>query len=281
MRQLIVGSKGEAGAALYEVLSQNEAHTTVGVDLQDGPDITTTALVYFDVMHICIPYNENFDLAVRQYKDQFLAEEGLLIIHSTVEVGTSAKHGAVHSPIRGVHPNLVAGIRTFEKYFGGPRAEEAAAIFRDLNITCVCTDKAENTEALKLWDTTYYGWNIVFEKAVHAYCQEHQLDFDLVYRQANESYNRGFTMLGMSHVVRPVMKDIEGKIGGHCVISNARILKGPIADFILQQNQGWAKIRKAGEPPSESLVVCPLCGSDLLFCAPGCYCSSTTCTFAC
>ena len=86
---------------------------------------------------------------------------------------------------------------------------------------------------MKLWDTTYYGWNIVFEKAVKSYCDEHGLDFKVVYTWANEGYNKGYAKLGISNVQRPVLKDYPGKIGGHCVIPNATLLGGDVADFIL------------------------------------------------
>jgi UDP-N-acetyl-D-mannosaminuronate dehydrogenase len=156
-----------------------------------------------------------------------------------VAVGTSAQFNAVHSPIRGVHPHLAEGICTFEKYFGGERAVEAADLFASLGINCITTDKAENTEAMKLWDTTYYGWNIVFEKAVHAYCEEHRLDFDIVYTHANRGYNSGYADLGMDNVQRPVLKHYPGKIGGHCVIPNAKLLGGEIADFILDSDEKY------------------------------------------
>jgi hypothetical protein len=87
-----------------------------------------------------------------------------------------------------------------------------------------------------LWDTTYYGWNIVFEKAVKAYCDQLGLDFDIVYTQANKSYNSGYVSLGMKNVQRPVLKDYSGQIGGHCVLPNAKILGGKIADFILEND---------------------------------------------
>lgn len=228
MKHLVIG-RGEVGKALIEVLS--ERYNVSSVDI-----IRCDFECEFDVIHICIPYNANFRRAVHAYLIDYRATDGLVIVHSTVPVGTSAWLGAVHSPIRGVHPNLAQGIRTFTKYFGGARAYEAASIFRPLGIPCATTPRAANTEAMKLWDTTYYGWNIVFQKAVKAYCDTHGLDFDIVYRQANESYNRGYTELGRPDVFRPVLKDIPGPIGGHCVIPNAKILGGDIAEFILEKD---------------------------------------------
>ena len=230
MRQLVIGL-GQVGSALHEVLSAKYA--TVGIDIKDSVNEK------FPVVHVCIPFNDNFDCAVERYLDKYLAPKGLVVIHSTVAVGASKRHNAVHSPIRGVHPNLAGGIRTFEKFFGGARAAEAAEIFEALGITCIVTDKAENTEALKLWDTTYYGWNIIFEKAVKQYCDENGLDFDIVYTQANQGYNVGYAALGRFDVLRPVLKHFPGKIGGHCVVPNARILKGEIGEYILQKDEEY------------------------------------------
>lgn len=230
MRQLVIGL-GQVGSALHEVLS--EKYPVVGIDLKDSVEEK------FPVVHICIPYNEGFHCAVNKYLDKYLMSEGLVIIHSTVAVGTAAQFNAVHSPIRGVHPNLASGIRTFQKFFGGPRAEEAADIFRAMGIECITTGRAENTEALKLWDTTYYGWNILFEKAVKEYCDLNGLDFDIVYTKANEGYNIGYAQLGRMDVLRPVLKHYPGKIGGHCVVPNAKILGTEIGELILRKNDEY------------------------------------------
>ena len=231
MTHLVIGSAGQVGSAILTILSSK--YSTVGIDL--GDRISQT----FDVLHICFPYNEVFEFSLTNYIKQYLKPCGLVIIHSTVPLGISFKYGAVHSPVRGVHPDLVKGIHTFDKYFGGLQAEKAAKIFIDLGINCITTDKSSNTEAMKLWDTTYYGWNIVFEKAVKSYCLDHNLDFDLVYTNSNLDYNYGYTKLGKSYVQRPVLQDYPGKIGGHCVIPNTKLLGGDIANFILAKNERY------------------------------------------
>lgn len=233
MKHLVIGHKGQVGSALLEVLSDRGVDTT-------GIDINTLAREKYDVIHICFPYSEKFEEVVKTYLDLYLVTNGLVIIHSTVPVGTSTKCGAVHSPIRGVHPYLAEGIFTFKKFFGGARAPEAAYMWYGVTGTeCATSPRAEDTEALKLWDTTYYGWNIVFEKAVKAYCDEDGLSFEVVYSWANESYNEGYARLGMNHVQRPVLKDHPGKIGGHCIIPNAKLLGGEIADFIVDKDETY------------------------------------------
>lgn len=227
MRHIIIGT-GEVGTAIFLILDNGENDVT-GIDKGSGVE------GIFDVMHVCIPYSEKFVEIVTEYRKRYSPD--LVIIHSTVPVGTSDELGAVHSPVRGVHPNLEQGIRTFPKYFGGEHAGAAAEIFEQLGLKCVKTSDARNTEAMKLWDTTYYGWNIAFMHAVRAYCDEHGLDFDLVYTEANESYNEGYYLLGRNDVQRPVLKYMQGKIGGHCVIPNCHLLGGDVANFILSANE--------------------------------------------
>mgnify|MGYP001560668399 CR=1 FL=1 len=211
MTHLIVGY-GEVGKALHTVLG--EAYT---IDLKNG----TWQGERVNVAHICIPYSETFGVVVRKYK----ASNGLVIVHSSVPVGTCDKLGVVHSPIRGVHPQLEKGIRTFVKYFGGERAQDAAKIFANLGIKTKAFKDARTTEALKLWDTMQYGRLIMLEKEIYAWCKKHKVDFDAVYVQANKDYNEGYLQLGRPEVMRPHLKHMPGPIGGHCVLPNAKLLK--------------------------------------------------------
>ena len=54
-------------------------------------------------------------------------------------------------------------------------------------------------------------------------CDEHNLDFMEVMTKYNNTYNEGYTKLGKLNVVRPVLYPTD-KIGGHCVIPNAKLL---------------------------------------------------------
>lgn len=210
MVHLTVGL-GEVGKAINKIVGGS--YVTTNKSTWDGSNV--------DVVHICIPYSKDFWAIVEAYKEV----GGLVIVHSSVPIGTCDALGVVHSPIRGVHPHLEEGIRTFVKYFGGDRAHKAATIFRKLGIKTKVYDQARTTEAIKLWDTTQYGRLIMLEKEIHAFCKKHNLDFKAVYTQANKDYNKGYVELGRPEVVRPYLKHIEGPIGGHCVIPNAKLLK--------------------------------------------------------
>lgn len=209
MKHLILGY-GEVGKAIHQIVK--DAYI---IDFK----IDNWRLEPVDFIHICIPYSKDFNKIVEQYK-----EEGLVICHSTVPVGTCDKLEIVHSPIRGVHPHLAEGIRTFPKYFGGKGAKKASKIFEELGLKVKVFKNAKTTEALKLWDTTQYGRLIMLEKEIYAWCKKHKVDFNAVYIQANKDYNEGYIKLGRPEVVRPYLKHIEGKIGGHCILNNAKLL---------------------------------------------------------
>ena len=185
----------------------------------------------FDIMHVSIPFNDRFmGIVADAIKNH---NPKLTIIESTIQLGTTRKLAemtgsrVVHSPCRGVHPNLVAGIRTFVKYIGALDDESAKMAEEHYNSVGIRTElfkSPEETEMAKLLCTTYYMANIIFCKEVSKLCKELNLDFDNVYTSFNRTYNEGYTQLGMHHVVRPVLKPMPGKVGGHCQRPNIEII---------------------------------------------------------
>lgn len=225
-KHLIVGM-GEVGSAIYKILS--DRHLVFGLDRK-----TKLEEKNFDFIHVCIPYQgSKFVSTVKNYVAKYGAKRCIVINHSSVPVGITDKLGerAVHSPVRGVHPHLEKGIRTFVKYFGGKQASFAAKQFEQCDLKTYCVPSSRDTEALKLMDTTQYGYMILVEKMVKEFCDKNRVSFDFVYADANNSYNDGYDKLGMGHVKRPVLKHMDGPIGGHCVRENARIAGGNLAKF--------------------------------------------------
>src|SRR5690554_8231791 len=114
MRHLVLGA-GQVGTAVAEVLSD------VGeVALRDVDPTDDRA----DVLHACIPWSSGFADALRGAVTRHRAE--LVVVHSTVPVGTCDPHGCVQSPVRGRYLNLAPSLRTVTKHFGVHRAAEAA-----------------------------------------------------------------------------------------------------------------------------------------------------------
>lgn len=196
-----------------------------------------------EILNICIPWSNRFINIVK--KEIREIKPKLTIIHSTVVPGTTKKLAGkfngmiVHSPIRGLHPHLYEGIKTFVKYIGTDNkkaGEMAKKHLKSLGIRTKLFMPSFTTEALKLWDTTQYGWMIVLNKEIKKWCDKNGLDFEAIYTEANKSYNQGYKKLGKLEVIRPYLKYIEGKIGGHCIIPNCHLLNSEIAKFILRKN---------------------------------------------
>lgn len=197
-----------------------------------------------EVLHVCIPWSKKFiSIVKREIKS---IKPILTIIHSTVPVGTTEKIGGmiVHSPIRGVHPKLYEGVKTFVKYIGADEKKAASAAKKHLDNLGIKTEimgSTKTTEALKLWDTTQYAWQILLNKEIKKWCEENRVDFEAVYTKANKTYNEGYRKLGKPEVARPYLKYVSGSIGGHCLLPNCQILKGKIAKMILNKNESYKK----------------------------------------
>jgi len=229
MKTLIIG-KGEIGTALYNILKEVYFTEIRGRENLDcNPEI----------LHICYPYSEDFIKITQKYIQQY--QPKFIVIHSTVPIGTTRQLGenVWHSPIRGIHPQLEKGLKTFTKYVGGKYNYFLDEYFLDAGIQCRFITTPENSEALKLWDTTQYGVMIMLQKEIYKWCKENNVDFNIVYTYANQTYNKGYKELDMEYVNRPILKQIDGKIGGHCVMNNAKLLDSWVAELLLQKNEEY------------------------------------------
>jgi len=189
-------------------------------------------LTNIDVLNICIPWSDNFVAIAEDAIKK--ASPKITIIHSTVAPGTTQKLAqkfnglVVHSPVRGVHPNLHEGIKTFVKYIGaddksaGALAEEHLG---GLGIKAKLFFPSAATELGKILDTTYYGVCIAWHGEMKKICDKFNVNFEDTVIDFNNTYNEGYKKLNMDNVIRPVLYPPENGIGGHCVIPNAEILK--------------------------------------------------------
>jgi UDP-N-acetyl-D-mannosaminuronate dehydrogenase len=215
---------GEIGSSLAKVYAGFPQYQVLVVDpfLDMNDDLSNCHF-----LNICIPFIENFVEVVQEYIDKFNPK--YTVIHSTVSPGTTEKikGNVCHSPVRGLHPNLDVGIKTFLKYIGSDNEEVGIAYRNHLNemgIESYLCKSSKTTEYSKLLDTTYYGMCIAFHSDVMSLCEKENIPFYEVMSLYNLSYNEGYYKLGKSEVVRPVLYGTK-KIGGHCVVPNAKILK--------------------------------------------------------
>lgn len=243
VKNLIVGC-GQVGRALMSVLEAPGYDPQAGYMERDG--------ITCDTIHVCFPYSEgerppevstnvwwqNFHKWVRDYQSLF--QPKITVIHSTVPIGTSDSLNANHSPIRGRHPQLADSIRAFVKYVGGPQAQEVCAELRSFGIDARPVNSSRDTEAAKLLDLMQFAASIAIEKEIHEFCGRLGLDFDLVYREFNASYNAGYSEMGSGHFVRPVLDHTPGPIGGHCIIQNMKHIDSETARRVLDLNGRYA-----------------------------------------
>lgn len=242
MKKILLIGKGEVGSAIFE------AEKNVGNDLyvidpsknvgaRDTPEC-------FDVTHICIPYSDTFIKTVSEYVNKYTTK--LVIIHSTVAIGTTqkirklTKVPVVHSPIRGVHPDLHKGLMTFVKYVGGTLADtkKAKRYLESLGIIVHYSGKAKATELAKILSTSYYGYNILFAKQVSYMCKKFKVDYNEVYKHFNETYNMGYALLDKPNVIRPVLTAPEEIVGGHCITQNFELLpRSKLKKFLKKTNE--------------------------------------------
>jgi len=181
-----------------------------------------------EILHICIPWSEDFVKIVR--KEIKKIKPKLTIIHSTVVPGTIKKIGGrvVHSPIRGMHPNLYPGIKIFVKYIGtdNKRAGDLAKKhLESLGIKTKVFYPSITTEIGKLLDTSYYGLCVAWHGEMKKLCDKYGINFEKAVTDFNQTYNKGYKKLGKLNVIRPVLYPPEKGITGHCVTQNAEFLK--------------------------------------------------------
>jgi hypothetical protein len=223
MGELVVGM-GEVGQALTQVLGC------------PGRDIEPSGLVA-GTLHIAYPWSESFVEDTLGYVYEHEAD--LVIVHSTVPVGTCDQYGWVHSPVRGRHPNLFEALTTFVKFAGGRRAGEMRWPGK-LETTAL----AATTEAAKLWELAAFGLQVRLCQAVYEYSDAHGLNADVVYRQFAETHNEGVVAMGYPEVVKPVLDYVPGPIGGHCVTENMGLLDHPVAGLVAE---GFTAASRSGE----------------------------------
>ncbi len=242
MQSVIVGM-GEVGKALGE-LFESSYHYDTSWDL----DVSSLAAEINQngdpvVLHIAFPFNRDFMNQVRHYENLF--KRSYTVIHSTVPIGTCRQLGAYHSPVRGVHPHIAESMRTFVTYlapnkplsFGDGAGESLLQYMENAGFKIQMVDDSDDTEAGKLWSLAAYAVSITLEKQVYEHCMKNGLDFDMVYRDFTETYNSGYNSMGHPEYTRPVLKPMEGPIGGHCIIPGVRMLDdGGLLDVVQVEN---------------------------------------------
>ena len=185
-----------------------------------------------EILNVCIPWSDNFIKTVT--KEIKAIKPKLTIIHSTTapsatkKIAGTTKALVVHSPVRGIHPNLYGGIKTFVKYIGTDSkiaGKLAKKHLESLGMKTRVFQPSITTEIGKLLSTSYYATCIAWHGEMKKICDKAGIDFEKAVVDFNKTYNEGYKRLGMPHVVRPVLYPPKDGIRSHCVLPNAEILK--------------------------------------------------------
>lgn len=215
MRELVIGY-GEIGKAVHSAITPGAAVLDIGGQVEGK----------FDILHICFPYSKDFRDEVRKYQSLF--EPKHIIVYSTVPIGTcrAIHESVVHSPVEGRHPNLAESIKKAMRFIGynlGAEGGFFARYFDDMGIKAFTVDKTEATELFKLRSTAKYGVNLVWAQYESELCKAYGVSYaDLM--AFDVEYNRLYEALHEPYAKRYVLYPPDGKIGGHCVVPNAKLL---------------------------------------------------------
>ncbi|MCK9461612.1 MAG: hypothetical protein M0R80_18440 [Proteobacteria bacterium] len=223
MRAVLVGY-GEIGKAVKSVF--DPFHEIEVCEIDRKPE------GQFDIMLVAIPYVEGFEKTIEDYREEFGVKA--IIFFATLAIGTTSKfENAVHSPVEGKHPDLAESIQKMPRWVGGYN-EIVGEFFEKAEIKPRYVDKPEFTEFLKLRSTSKYGINIQFARYEKSVCDDLEMSFDLI-KKFDQDYNDLYEEMGMPQFKRYILDAPEGKIGGHCVVPNAKILDNQYPSELLKQ----------------------------------------------
>lgn len=223
MNQLIVGF-GEIGRAVKEAICPDAETYDIADDLAPSQLSQLPSLHDLDILHVCIPYSGNFTEDVKDYIKVLNPKH--IIVYSTVLIGTcrSIDQRVVHSPIEGVHPHLAESIKESRRWIGfndGAEGKFFVEYFDEKGFKVCFITSTETAELVKLRSTAKYGINIAWAQYETELCERFGVPYDQV-MAFDQDYND--TYKNNLDVGRYILYPPNGKIGGHCVVPNAKLL---------------------------------------------------------
>ena len=246
----VVAGLGEIGKPIQKLVSKSEF--TVGFDtnkkLMSIEQFQKNINIPTKILHICIPFRNNFHRNVISLCDKFSPE--CLVIHSTIQPHTTKKLQnkltipVIFSPIRGVHKRMSYDLKRYTKFFAiepdAPKKTWAITVYSNLMKKCgvkvkIMSDPITLELAKIICDTSYYGWLINYAQLSKMIATENHVDYDEMWTFSDEIHKH----LGN----RPKM--YPGIIGGHCVIPNLDLIQNQTLDFIKKINKKYvSKVKR-------------------------------------
>src|SRR3990167_488165 len=246
---LIIGT-GEVGLALFELLAKRHQTRSYDKAKPSRSSVPENGPVFqdVDILHVCIPYSEQFVSEVQRYID--MAKPRYCVVHSSVPVGTCAKIGMpwpgrpetviFHSPVRGTHPDMRRGLMTFVKYLSSDWAsrEQFDAVveyFTTADFKIKISESTRTTEAMKLLELARYGVYLAFAKEQEAICRQLGVSYDAAYLDFERTSNEGLREEGRADLQQPLLTPFKRYIGGHCTLENIALLLGQVEQPLLRK----------------------------------------------
>lgn len=242
MKKKILVGFGELGQGLFDVFSRY--HRILIHDPLKGY-LNGDKVDKINLLLVAIPFSEDFVKIVREYQERFKPDA--TVIFSTVPVGTTKQIPfAVHSPVEAPHPIMAQYIGRACRFVGGDFNQDVCDFFEFAGLEVRWIEKADFTEFLKLRSTTVYGLAIEFARYSAEVAEKIGMPYDVI-SEYDREYNHINRINGRQDFQRYVIRKPEGKIGGHCVLPNAKLLVNqfyhPFLDTILEINgEKWKEV---------------------------------------
>ena len=246
MKKNLVVGLGEIGVPIFKLLTKSSF--TIGYDIDEKLMDKKKFLKYnslpISFLHICIPFNKNFEKNIIDLFHQFDPE--CIVIHSTLSPYTTKKIQekipipVIYSATRGVHRRMLNDLKRYTKFFAiekdAPNEKLATKKFSALMKKCgVKTKKMSQPLTLELakivCDTSYYAWLINYAQLSNIIAIKHKVNYDEMWTFSDEIHK----FLGN----RPKM--YPGIIGGHCVIPNLELIHNQTLKLIKSLNNDYVK----------------------------------------
>lgn len=189
-----------------------------------------------DFLHIAIPYTKEFINIIENAKKVFNAD--IIIIHSTVEPGTSKIFNCLYSPVLGRHDDDFSNnVKLYRKFIAG-NVNDYKKIFDQFNLKCeYWGNNTTELEYAKIMSTTKMYWDLMFNKILDKDCQKNNFNYQNVYYRWTDNYNAG---IRNNHPAweRSIYEKMETeKPGGHCLKPNIHLVNNDITKII----KAWEK----------------------------------------
>ena len=166
-KRIVVGYRCEIGKAIYQIFN-----ATQGLEIKTAPNLAEIAYKAYmasnkeierTVMHICIPYADNFIQIVSNYANEYKPK--IIIVHTTCAIGTTRllndnlpNVSIVHASVNCRHPNTEADIRKYDMFVGALNerdGNEACDYIERFGIITYLCDTPESSEFNKIAGTEY------------------------------------------------------------------------------------------------------------------------------